>query len=217
MDLMKKQSNIEIIKDYIVITIGLILVAAGIQYFYAPNDLAGGGLSGMALIINNYLPNISVGTIIFIGNLILFIIAFLTIGAEFGFRTIYASFGLSIAIDFMSGVLNSHALTTNLPLAVLLGTLMISFGLAIVFLRNSSTGGTDILAKILNKYSTFNIGISLLLVDLIVTVCGGLTFGMKSGIYSLIAVVMNGFLVDKFIEIIEAKRERKVLEASAQA
>lgn len=207
---MKKENMLSIAKEYLIITLGVILVAAGIQYFYAPNDLAGGGLSGMALILNNYFPQLSVGTIIFIGNLILFIISFIVIGPEFGFKTIYASFGLSVVIDLMEKVFNSRALTTNLFLAVVFGTLIISVGLALVFMRNASTGGTDILAKILNKYSTFNIGISLLLVDLVVTICGGLTFGMKSGFYSLIAVIINGLLVDKFIEIITTRREKKL-------
>ncbi|MBO3445766.1 YitT family protein [Clostridium sp. CCUG 7971] len=205
---MEKINKMNVVRDYIIITFGVILVAFGIQYFYAPNQIAGGGLSGMALVISHYIPALSVGTIVFLGNLILFIIAFILIGGDFGIKTIYASFMMSFVMDFMEKVLHSYAITTNMVLAVLCGTITAASGLAIVFAVNASTGGTDILAKILNKYSTFNIGKSLLMVDLFVVICGGLTFGLGKGIFSLIAVVINGFLVDYLIAKIEKKREK---------
>lgn len=209
---MAKEKIITTTLDYIIITFGVILVAFGIQYFYAPNSLAAGGLSGMALIINNYIPALSVATTIFLGNLILYIIAFILIGGEFGFKTIYASFALSVVIDIMERFLGSYALTTNLLLATILGTLSVAIGLAIVFYRNASTGGTDILAKILSKYSNFNIGIALALVDLFVTICGAIAFGLDKGVYSLIAVILNGLLVDKLISLIS--KSQKVKEGS---
>lgn len=205
---MKKTNNfISIIRDYIIVTIGVILVAFGIQYFYAPNQIAGGGLSGLALVISNYVPVLSVGTIIFFGNLILFVIAFILVGGDFGMKTIYASFALSFVMDFMEKVINSYALTNNLLFAVILGTLIIAAGIGITFAINASTGGTDILAKILNKYSAINLGISLLIVDLAVVVCGALTFGLDKGFYSLLAVIMNGLVVDRVIIIIEKKQK----------
>lgn len=207
---MTKENLIITIRDYMFITIGVVLVAFGIQYFYAPNEIAGGGLSGLALVISNYIPSLSIGTIILLGNLILFIIAFILVGGDFGLKTIYASFALSFTMDFMEKVLHSHALTNNMILAVLIGTVIIASGLALALSLNASTGGTDILAKILNKYSTFNIGISLLCVDLFVVICGALTFGLGKGIYSLIAVIINGLLVNKVILIIEKKKENKV-------
>ena len=206
---MKRENIISILRDYLITTLGVIIVAFGIQYFYAPNQIAGGGLSGLALVINNYVPQLTVGTIIFIGNLILFVIAFILVGGDFGLKTIYASIMLSVVMDIMEKVLHSHALTTNMILAVILGTITCATGLAIAFAINASTGGTDILAKILNKYSTFNIGVSLLLVDLFVVVCGGLTFGLDKGIYSLICVVINGLLIDKMIAMIGKKRAAK--------
>jgi uncharacterized membrane-anchored protein YitT (DUF2179 family) len=115
---------------------------------------------------------------------------------------------MSLVMDFMEKVLHSYAITTNMILAVILGTVTAASGLAMVFAVNASTGGTDILAKILNKYSTFNIGKSLLMVDLFVVICGGLTFGLGKGMFSLIAVVINGFLVDYLIGKIEKKREK---------
>ena len=201
---MKKDNLISTIRDYIFITIGIILVAFGIQYFYAPNEIAGGGLSGLSLVISHYVPFLSVGTLIFLGNLILFVIAFILVGGDFGMKTIYASFALSFVMDFMEKVMHSHALTGNLLLAVIIGTIIIASGIGL-----ASTGGTDILAKILNKYSTINLGISLLIVDLVVVICGALTFGLDKGFYSLLAVIMNGLVVDRVIINIEKRRKEK--------
>lgn len=209
---MKKSDFIKGLQEYIVVTIGVILVAIGIQYFFAPNDIAGGGLSGLALIINHYVPSVSMGIIIFIGNLILFAISFILIGGDFGLKTIYASFMLSVVIDFMDKILNSTALTTNLLADVIVGTLVTAIGLAMVFATNASTGGTDILAKILNKYTTFNIGISLLIVDLFVAIMGGFTFGLQKGIYSMLVIILNGLLIDRVIEKIEKSKNIKEQE-----
>ena len=86
---MKKNNTLlSTMRDYIIITVGVILVAFGIQYFYAPNEIAGGGLSGLALVISNFVSVLSVGTIIFLGNLILFVIAFVLVGGDFGMKTI---------------------------------------------------------------------------------------------------------------------------------
>ena len=209
---MNKFNFIKGLKEYAIVTIGVILVAIGIQYFFAPNNIAGGGLSGLALIINYYIPKLSIGIIIFLGNLILFAISFIVIGGDFGLKTIYASFMLSVVIEFMDKILKSTALTTNLLAAVILGTLVTAIGLAMVFAINASTGGTDILAKILNKYTTFNIGISLLIVDLFVALVGGFTFGLEKGIYSMMVIVLNGLLIDRVIEKIEKNRKNKLTE-----
>ena len=209
---MNKFNFIKGLKEYAIVTIGVILVAIGIQYFFAPNNIAGGGLSGLALIINYYIPKLSIGTIIFLGNLILFAISFIVIGGDFGLKTLYASFMLSVVIEFMDKILKSTALTTNLLAAVILGTLVTAIGLAMVFAINASTGGTDILAKILNKYTTFNIGISLLIVDLFVAIVGGFTFGLEKGIYSMMVIVLNGLLIDRVIEKIEKNRKNKLTE-----
>lgn len=195
------------IKDYSVITLGVIMVAIALEYFFVPNNLAAGGLSGLALIINHYFPIISVGEVLFIGNLFLYIIAFIIIGPQFGMKTIYASYMFSGIVWVIESFLKPRALTNDLMLAVIFGTLLTASGLAIVFNRNASTGGTDILAKILNKYSTFNIGVSLLVVDFIVTLIGGLTFGMDTGFYALVCVLANGPIIDKIIAIMNEKKQ----------
>ena len=200
---------LSVMKEYAMITLGVILVAVGLQYFYSPNDLAAGGLTGTALIINHFIPKLSVGITIFVGNLILYVIAFFMIGGDFGFKTIYGSVMLSVIIEILDRVFKARALTNNLLIAVLVGAILISLGLALAFYYNASTGGTDILAKILNKYSTFNIGASLLTVDIVVTISGGIVFGLEKGIFALLAVFITGVLIDKFIPALTNYKNKK--------
>ncbi|ATD54129.1 YitT family protein [Clostridium chauvoei] len=204
---MSKEKFFKELKDYGIITFGVILVAIALVYFYAPNNLAAGGLSGTALIINHFIPSISIGGMLFIGNAILYVIAFIVIGPEFGVKTIYASFGLSAIIWLMEKFGNPHAITNDLMIASIFGTILVSIGMSIVFNRNASTGGTDIVAKILNKYTKFNIGISLLMVDFFITLLAGLTFGSDTGFYALLCVLVNGPMIDRLIAIFNAKKQ----------
>lgn len=208
---MKKEIFFEELKNYAIITFGVILVAIALVYFYAPNNLAAGGLSGVALIVNYLIPGITIGGMLFVGNAILYIIAFLIIGPEFGFKTIYASFGLSAIIWFMEKFFKPEAITNDLMLASIFGTILVAIGMAIVFNANASTGGTDILAKILNKYTTLNIGISLLMVDFLVTLLAGLIFGLDTGFYALLCVLVNGPMIDKLIAMFNAKKQVTVV------
>lgn len=208
---MKKEKFLEELKNYGIITFGVILVAIALVYFYAPNNLAAGGLSGVALIVNHLIPGITIGGMLFVGNAILYIIAFLIIGPEFGFKTIYASFGLSAIIWFMEKFFSPQAITNDLMLATIFGTILVAVGMAIVFNANASTGGTDIIAKILNKYTTFNIGISLLMVDFLVTILAGLIFGLDTGFYALLCVLVNGPMIDKLIAMFNAKKQITVV------
>ncbi|MBU3104269.1 YitT family protein [Clostridium gasigenes] len=208
---MNKENFIEELKSYVTITFGVVLVAIALVYFYAPNNLAAGGLSGVALIVNHLIPGITIGGMLFVGNSILYVIAFLIIGPEFGFKTIYASFGLSAIIWFMEKFFKPQAITNDLMLASIFGTILVVIGMSIVFNANASTGGTDIIAKILNKYTTFNIGISLLMVDFLVTLLAGLIFGLDTGFYALLCVLGNGPMIDKLIGIFNAKKQITVV------
>lgn len=203
----------ENIKEYGIITIGVLLVAIAIEYFFAPNDIAAGGVSGLAVVITHYVPSLSVGSLTFIMNLFLFILAFIIVGGDFGFKTIYASFGLSFVLWFMDRFMYPEALTTDLMLATIFGTIITAIGLAIVFNINASTGGTDILAKILNKYTTFNMGIALLCVDFLVTLLGAITFGADKGFYALLSVLINGPLIDKIIAFMNQKKQITIISS----
>src|SRR5690554_4990970 len=150
------------VKDFIMITIGIFLVAFGLEYFHIPNNIAAGGVSGLAIIINSFLRMVPVGAIILILNVILFAVAFVTVGGGFGAKTLYASFGLSFIMWAMETLFPPTVLSEDLFINAAMGTFIIGIGMALVFNYGASTGGTDILAKILHKYIHMDIGKALL-------------------------------------------------------
>jgi len=189
-----------IIKQYILITIGLALVAIGFYFFLVPNDLAVGGVSGLAMVINWYMPGLTIGGIMLILNVILFIVGFIFIGANFGVKTIYASFGLSAMIWALEkGCPMSGSITNDIFLELIFGILIAAVGMGMVFNQNASTGGTDIIAKILNKFFQIDIGKALLVADFFVTVLAAVAFGPRIGMYALLGVIINGFTIDAVI------------------
>ena len=190
----------KVIKDYALITLGIICVAISLEYFFAPNDLAAGGVTGLAIILNHYIPILSTSVLVLMMNLILFVIAFIFIGGNFGAKTIYASFGLTGVMWVIENFFNPQAITTDLFIASIFGTFITACGMALIFNVNASTGGTDILAKILNKFGNVDIGKSLLIVDFLVTVFGAITFGIDKAFYALLCVIINGIAIDRFIE-----------------
>lgn len=188
-------------KEYMLITIGVILVSFSLELFLAPNNIAAGGVSGIAIIINHFVPSLQIGLLMLIMNIILFVIAFIVIGNKFGGKTIYASLALSGIIWLMDKIgVSKYVITKDLLLATIFGTLISGIGMAIVFNQNASTGGTDILAKILNKFVHLDMGKALLSVDFIVVLFTLASFGAEVGMYALLAVIINGFIIDNVIE-----------------
>lgn len=204
----------KMVKEYVLITIGVLLVALGIQFFLAPNKIAAGGVTGIAIIVNSYIPRLQIGLIVLILNIILFIVGFIAIGNKFGAKTIYSSLMLSGIIWFMERTTALNIIiTTNQLLASIFGTFLGGIGLGLVFNQNASTGGTDILAKILNKFIHVDIGKSLLVVDFIVTLFAGISFGAEAGMYALLSVILNGFVIDSVIEGLNISRQIFVISS----
>lgn len=192
--------SIKDFKSYLIITFGIILVSISVEYFFAPNNLAAGGVTGAAIVMNAIFPNLSVGVLTLIMNVALFAVAFMFIDGNFGVKTIYASLGLSVILWIIEKFLNPTALTTDILMATIFGSIISAIGMAIVFNENASTGGTDILAKILNKFFHLDIGKSLLIVDFVITFASALVFGIDLGLYAILSVILLGILVDRFIE-----------------
>ena len=141
------------LKEYLIITLGFIIVALGLTVFLIPSNLAVGGVTGLSLIIHTHFNFLSVGFLLILINSILFIIAFFTLGPAFGAKSIYASLGLSGAIWFIQRLFpGMKPLTDDLFINLVFGMLVSSTGMSLVLYQNASTGGTDILAKILNKF-----------------------------------------------------------------
>lgn len=196
----------KIIKDYMIITIGVIILALGLCLFLVPADLAVGGVTGFAMVINNTFPGLSIGHMMFIMNLILFAVGFILIGKQFGAKTIYASFALTGVVWIMDEFISIYnPIVDDMFLNLFFGILIQGIGMAIIFYRNASTGGTDIVAKILNKFFHIEIGKALLLSDFVITLLAGLTFGLELGLYALLGVIMNAFVIDNVIEGLNLK------------
>lgn len=204
------------LRDFILITIGILLVAFSLEYFYIPARIAAGGVTGIAIILNSFIPSLPVGAIILVLNLILFATAFLTIGGGFGAKTIYASYGLSLAMWAMEAVFKPQALTDDLFINAAVGTIIVAIGMAMVFNSGASTGGTDILAKILNRYFHLDIGKSLLIVDFIVGLGGIMTFGIRIGLYAMLCIIINGTLIDRLIDGLNTSKELMVISRNEE-
>lgn len=189
-----------LLKEFIFITIGLIFLASGLYFFLMQNKIAAGGVSGLAIIINNYIPILNVGTIMLGLDAILYIIGFIFIGASFGVKSIYCSLTLAGLIStFETFIPMKRPIANDIFLNLVFGILISAIGMAIVFNQNASTGGTDIIAKILNKYLHIDIGKGLLITDFIITVLAIAAFGPLIGMYSLLGVIINGFTIDYVI------------------
>lgn len=205
------------IKEYILITLGIFLVAVGIYYFLVPSNLAAGGVSGLAIVINKFFPAIPVGLLMLGMNITLFIIAFIVIGSNFGAKTIYSSLGLSGMIWVLEKLYPiSQSIVDDLLLQLLFGILISGIGMGIVFNQNASTGGTDIIAKIINKFFHIDIGKSLLLSDFLITLAAGLTFGPKIGMYALLGVVINGFVIDNVIQGLNVCKQVTIISSKSE-
>lgn len=188
-------------KEYFFTTVGMLLVAGGMYFFLMPNELAAGGANGLAQVINYYIPSIPVGALMVAINLVLFIVAFVVIGSSFGAKTIYASLGISGFIWAMEKLYPMNKPFTNdIMLELIFGILISGVGMGIVFNQNASTGGTDITAKILNKFFNIDMGKAVLSCDFIITLMAIFAFGARKGLYALLGVIINGYVIDSIIE-----------------
>lgn len=173
----------KIIKEWGLTALGTLLLGAALKFFLEPNHIAGGGATGMAIILSSIL-GMKFSTLTTIINIILLIIGLIFIGKGFGAKTILSMVVLSAGLYVMDFLFPSgKAVTNNLFLATVFGTLLAGTGIGLVFNQNASTGGTDIIAKIINKYTYFDIGKALLGVDFLVTLGAAQAFGIEIGMY----------------------------------
>ena len=200
--------NINKIKEFLLINLGLALVAAGIHFFKIPNHFATGGVSGLAIVIQRFFPKISVGPLMLIINILLLIVGYSMIGRNFGSRTVYSSFALSGMVWLLDKVYPlSQPFTNDTMLELILAILLPAVGSAIAFNQNASTGGTDIVAKVLNKLTNIDIGKALLLADSIITILAGFVYGIRIGMYSFLGLVIKAFVIDSVIEGLNLRKQ----------
>ena len=206
------------IKNFFYITVGALLAAIGLDIFLVPSKIAAGGVSGIATILH-YTIHVPVGMSMLVLNILLFILAFLLLGPSFGIKSIYGTIVLSLFVDIFARLF-PITYTHDLMLSVIFGDILTGTGLAMIFLQDASTGGTDIIAMLLNKYIGLDIGQGLLLTDFTVTLFAGIFFGWEKGMYSLLAVLVNTNTIDYVVEgikvsfkvIIISEKWQKIME-----
>lgn len=203
-------------RSYFFITLGAMLVAMAIQLFFIPNQIAPGGVSGIGLILNRLIPAVSVSTYVLGLNIVLFIVAFRILGGGFGFKTLYASFSLSIFMWILENVIRPANITEDLMLASLVGILLLGTGLGLVFNQDASTGGTDIVAKILQKYFHLSMGLSMTLIDLLVVLLVALMFGLERGLYAGLATFLNGVVINRVVGGFNEKKQVFIISSEKE-
>jgi uncharacterized membrane-anchored protein YitT (DUF2179 family) len=203
MERIKLHLSKKTVREYVFSSIGAVLTAIGLVSFLIPNNIACGGVSGIAIVLTNVI-GVPVGILMYFLNGLLFIVSFLVIGKEFGLRSIVCTFLLNFFVDFFDRVIAFPKYQgEDLFLAVFLGVSISAIGMALTFSQNSSTGGTDIIARILNKYFGTSIGLSLLLIDLVIGLAAGIAYNSRIGMYSILSVILNGITIDYVIKVLD--------------
>lgn len=194
------------IKEFILLTVGILIMVVGIYFFKFPNNFSFGGVTGIAIVVSEYLP-VSRGVITTIINVALLIIGFLLLGKGFGIKTVYTSLLMSFGLSFLEKVCPmTHPLTDEVILELAFGIFLPAVGSALLFNIGASSGGTDIVAMILKKYTSINIGNALLLTDLVIVAATFFVFDIKTGLLSTLGLFVRSFMIDGVIENINLQK-----------
>lgn len=188
------------LKNFSLLTISTLIMAVGIYFFKFANNFTFGGITGIAVLVAKFLP-LSASDFSFVANILLLVIGWIILGKSFAAKTAYSTILLSVSLSFLERVYPmSHPLTNEPLLELIFAILLPALGSAILFNIGASSGGTDVIAMILKKYTSVDIGKGLMVSDLIFTLAGFLVFNVKTGLYSLLGLIMRSALIDNFIE-----------------
>ena len=194
------------IKEFFVITLGAVLAGAAIFFFMLPSHLAVGSASALAMVLSNYIP-LSVSAINLILNVFLLLIGFVLIGPGFGIKTVYTSIMVPVSMGvFEIFFPNLESLTGDPLLDVLCYILVVGKAMAILFSYNASSGGLDIVAKIMNKYLKIDIGSAVSVSGIVVALTSVLCYDTKTVVLSVLGTYFGGIIVDHFIFGLNIKR-----------
>ncbi len=195
------------LREWFCITAGILIMTVGIYFFKFPNHFSTGGVTGIAIVLGHYLPAVTPGSLVTIINIALLILGFAVLGKSFGIRTVYASLLMSGTLQLLEILCPMRAPMTTQPLVELLFAVGLpAVGSAILFNLDASSGGTDILAMILRKYTALNIGIALLCSDIIITVSACFAFGMETGLFSILGLIIKSLFMDVVMDNLKTKK-----------
>ncbi len=197
---MKKQINCkEVVWELFTLTAAVAIIAAAVYFFLVPSHALVSSISGLGIILTNFIP-LPLSVITMVLNVVLLIIGFITCGREFGTKTVYTSILLPVFIGIFERIFpNIGSLTKTQELDVLCYVLVVSVGLSILFNMNASSGGLDIVAKIMNKYLHIELGKAMSLAGMCVALSAALVYDKKTVVLSVLGTYFNGMVVDHFI------------------
>lgn len=194
------------VKEFATITVGTVIVAAAVFFFMLPSHVSVGSGAALAMVLSNFIP-LSVSTITLIMNIGLLIIGFLLVGPEFGAKTVYCSILMPIVMGIFEMIFpNFQSITQDQLLDVICYTLVVGVGLSILFSNNASSGGLDIVVKIINKYTRMDMGKAMSYSGMLVALSSALCYDSKTVVISLLGTYFGGMVVDQFIFGIVIKR-----------
>ena len=189
----------KIIKETSVLTVAVAIIAAAVYFFLVPSHASVSSISGLGIVLSNFIP-LPLSAITMILNVGLLIIGFFTCGREFGVKTVYTSVQLPLFLGVFEGIFPDFgSMTNSQELDVLCYVLVVSVGLSILFNRNASSGGLDIVAKIMNKYLHMDLGKAMSLSGMCVALSAALVYDKKTVVLSLLGTYFNGLVLDHFI------------------
>ena len=194
------------IEEFAIITVGTVIVAMAVFFFMLPSNVSVGSGAALAMVLSNFIP-LSVSTITLIMNVGLLIIGFILVGPEFGVKTVYCSILMPLVMGVFEAIFPDFQSITQDPLLdVICYILVVGVGLAILFSRNASSGGLDIVAKIMNKFLGVDLGQAMSTAGLIVALSSALCYDARTVVLSLLGTYFGGLVVDHFIFGLNIKR-----------
>ncbi|WP_278604098.1 YitT family protein [Blautia massiliensis (ex Durand et al. 2017)] len=197
---MKKKLNYaDIVKETVILTVAVAIIAAAVYFFLVPSHTSVSSISGLGIVLSNFVP-LQLSAITMILNVVLLIIGFFTCGREFGVKTVYTSVMLPLFLGLFEIIFPDFgSMTDSQELDVLCYVLVVSVGLSILFNRNASSGGLDIVAKIMNKYLHMELGKAMSLSGMCVALSAALVYDKKTVVLSILGTYFNGIVLDHFI------------------
>ena len=207
----------ETIKEFSVITVGTLIVAAAVFFFMLPSHVSVGSGAALAMVLGNFIP-LSVSTITLIMNVGLLLVGFILIGPEFGAKTVYSSVLMPIMLGVFEVLFPDFQSITQDPLLdVICYILVVGVGLSILFSRNASSGGLDIVAKIMNKYLKMELGKAMSASGIAVALSSALCYDSKTVVLSILGTYFGGIMIDHFIFGINIKRRVCVISEQLES
>lgn len=195
----KQPTALAVAQEAAILTVAVAIIAAAVYFFLVPSHASGSSISGLGIVLSNFVP-LPLSAITMILNVVLLIIGFFTCGREFGAKTVYTSILLPVFIGLFERLFpDIGSLTDSQELDVLCYILVVSVGLSILFNRNASSGGLDIVAKIMNKYLHIELGRAMSLSGMCVALSAALVYDKKTVVLSVLGTYFNGLVLDHFI------------------